>query len=214
MSERSKYYSQYGEDQIIEGYFNQLGLNKGTFFEMGAGDGVVLSMTKHKSYLGYDVSNTTLTSLRSKYGNDQSRNFIHYDGGELSQEQLKESRSDLALSMEMLFHLVEENVWEQYLENLFALGTKYVIILSSNCLEDQNLKAVFESIHSKKQPASIRVRNGICSDPSAHVLHRAFLSRVLEKESDDWVLFDFIPNKHPELCFSDFYFFKRLSREA
>ena len=36
MPRKSGYYSQYGEDQIIEEYFTQLGLNKGFFFEMKA----------------------------------------------------------------------------------------------------------------------------------------------------------------------------------
>jgi len=46
MPRKSGYYSQYGEDQIIEEYFTQLGLNKGFFFEMGAGDGIEYSNTK------------------------------------------------------------------------------------------------------------------------------------------------------------------------
>ena len=41
-----KYYSQYGEDKIIEKYFEKKNIKNGIFFEMGAGDGILYSNTK------------------------------------------------------------------------------------------------------------------------------------------------------------------------
>ena len=77
MSERNKYYSQYGEDQIIEGYFNQLGLNKGTFFEMGAGDGVKYSNTKLLADKGWsgllvEADSNIFKKLKKNYFNNKN----------------------------------------------------------------------------------------------------------------------------------------------
>lgn len=49
----NKYYSQYGEDKIIEKYFQKKNIINGTFFEMGAGDGIQYSNTKFFSDNGW-----------------------------------------------------------------------------------------------------------------------------------------------------------------
>ena len=51
--------------------------------------------------------------------------------------------------------------------------------MSSNCEEDIRLKGVLESAF-EGGGEGVRVRNGMCFDPSGHVRHRAFLGEVLE----------------------------------
>ena len=77
MSEKKKYYSQYGEDQIIEGYFNQLGLSKGIFFEMGAGDGIEYSNTKLLTDKGWsglliEADTNIFKKLKKNYLNNKN----------------------------------------------------------------------------------------------------------------------------------------------
>ena len=87
-------------------------------------------------------------------------------------------RAQMALSIEVLFHLVEDEVYETYLNDLFRLGVDYVVIMRSNCHEDIRLKGVLESVWKDRY------------------------SDVLEK-FDDWVLMDFLPpQKHPHLFVS------------
>jgi glycosyltransferase involved in cell wall biosynthesis len=173
--------------------------------ELGAGDGVTLSYTtKHKSYTGYDVSYTTVKNLRAKYRGAEGREFVHYDGGSLLEE-LGGRKWEMALSMEVIFHLVEDDVYYRYLENLFGMAEKWVVIMSSNCHEDIRLKGVLAQMRKTGKWSG-----GTCTDPSAHVRHRAFLSDVLDR-MDGWVFVDWQKQAYPELCFSDFYFFKRVA---
>jgi hypothetical protein len=39
---------------------------------------------------------------------------------------------DLTISMDVILHLIEENIYQQYMKDLFRLSNKYVIIYSTN----------------------------------------------------------------------------------
>jgi hypothetical protein len=41
-------------------------------------------------------------------------------------------RADLAMSLDVIFHLVEDAVYDQYLERLFAAGERYVVVYSTS----------------------------------------------------------------------------------
>lgn len=194
---------------VLNEFIEQQGIS--SCVELGTGDGVTLSLTTgHKKYTGYDVSATIVRNLNEKFNGDQTKEFIHYDGKLIQAEKTKQAQ--MALSMEVLFHLVEDEVFETYLQNLFSLGKDYVVVMSSNCEEDIRLKGALESImQDSHEEGSVRVRNSLCTDPSQHVRHRAFLGRILEQERfKNWALMDFVPQKYPGLCFSDFYFFKHV----
>ncbi|GMI06423.1 hypothetical protein TrVE_jg8386 [Triparma verrucosa] len=193
---------------ILDEWTSKMGVKSCT--ELGSGDGVTLSLTKnHKHYKGYDVSRTTALNLKDKFKGDDTKEFTWYDGSRLMNEvELRKGRSHMALSMEVIFHLVEDEVYITYLKNLFNLAVEYVVIMSSNCEEDIRLKGVLESAF-EGGGGGVRVRNGMCFDPSGHVRHRAFLGEVLELFGGEWTLIDFKPQKYPDICFSDFYFFRK-----
>ena len=90
----------------------------------------------------------------------------------------------MALSIEVLFHLVEDEVYETYLNDLFRLGVDYVVIMRSNCHEDIRLKCVLESVWKDRYSDEIR-RLGAHGFPAASEAPGSF-------------------------CFSDFYFFKQV----
>jgi hypothetical protein len=41
--------------------------------------------------------------------------------------------NDMAMSLDVIFHLVEEKVFETYMNQMFAAATRYVIIYSTDC---------------------------------------------------------------------------------
>jgi cyclopropane fatty-acyl-phospholipid synthase-like methyltransferase len=97
-------------------YINNLIINNNlkTVVELGSGDGNQLKMFKgYDSYTGYDVSKTIIEKCQLEFANDISKKFTN------NIQDIKE-KYDLALSLDVIYHLVEENVYYEYLEKLFS----------------------------------------------------------------------------------------------
>ena len=95
--------------------------------EFGSGDGNQCSQFKFQTYIGVDVSHNALASCREKFRHKTGWRFLHYDD-----PQVGTLKSPLVLSLDVIFHLVEDRVFNQYMEKLFSTSTKYVLIYSSD----------------------------------------------------------------------------------
>lgn len=153
--------------------------------ELGCGDGNQLSLMNYPTYVGIDVSETIIHKNQKKFANYMNRIFFHRD----EKDNYMNKKYDLSLSLDVIFHLIEDTVYIDYMKDLFEASNKYVIIYSSNHEE------------FTRWP---EFRN------------RKFMKYVQENMSD-WKLIDFIPNKYPfELgnedmtSPSDFYIFEKL----
>jgi len=152
-----------------------------TVSEYGCGDGNQLSLAEYPEYYGYDISEKSIEICQQKFFNDSNKKFFLLP----CFEQIK---SDLTLSLDVIFHLIEDDVYEEYMKNLFENSKKFVGIYSSN----------FES--NKKWPI--------------HVKQRKF-TQWIEKNYFDFKLIEIIENKFPfgkgnkVESFSDFYFFEK-----
>src|SRR5690606_4297622 len=99
-------------------------------------------------------------------------------------------KADLSLSLDVIYHLVEDFIYEDYMDILFSSSDRFVIVYSSNSDEHEN--------------------NGI----NAHVKHRKFTDWV-SKNNPDFELIHHIPNKYPfdpgnkNSSYADFYIFKK-----
>lgn len=96
--------------------------------EFGCGDGNQLGKLRIGSYVGTDVSETTLHRCREMYAADPTKRFVGLD-------EAAGLRAELALSLDVLFHLVEDAVYFAYLDRLFSAAERYVVIFSSNAEE-------------------------------------------------------------------------------
>lgn len=95
--------------------------------EWGCGDGNQLSMIDYHQYLGMDVSKYIIDANKKKFSHDLTKQFLTID------EKEKINRKyDMALSLDVIYHLVEDEVYETYMENLFTYSNKYVCIYASN----------------------------------------------------------------------------------
>lgn len=154
----------------------------GTVIEYGCGDGYQLSLANYPQYIGFDVSVTAVQVCRKLFANDATKSFreMRDYGGETA---------DLTLSLDVIYHLVEDEAYEAYMYRLLSSSNRFVIIYSSNC---DSLNRV---------------------EPK-HIKHRMF-SAWIEDNAKDWKLIDHIPNKYPytgindEGSFSDFYIYER-----
>jgi cyclopropane fatty-acyl-phospholipid synthase-like methyltransferase len=152
--------------------------------EFGCGDGNQLLLAKYENYLGLDISETAINLCRDKFKNDHNKRF------EIFQFYVDQKKFDLALSLDVIYHLVEDEIYDNYMRRLFSSSNKYVIIYSSN-FSDKD-----------------------CSVP--HVVHRKFTDWVKINVSD-FVLETTIQNKYPyrtedqdNTSLADFYIYKKL----
>ena len=98
--------------------------------EFGCGDGNQLSYYKIKKYIGIDVSETAISICKDKYKYDNRKEFIVYNEYKSKKDEIK--NADLTLSIDVLFHLVEDHVFKEYITELFERSDNYVIIYSTN----------------------------------------------------------------------------------
>lgn len=153
--------------------------------EFGCGDGNQLNLFKLPSYLGLDVSRTAIKNCQKLYEADPSRSF------ELYQPQSFEARVqfELGLSLDVLYHLIEDDVYFTYLDHLTASSAKWIIIYSCDHSSD-------------KHPPHVRPRN---------------FSKDFSERYPQWTLTEKLANPFPLEKFgpkngswSDFYVFKKV----
>jgi len=159
--------------------------------EFGCGDGNQLGLAKYPKYIGLDVSSIAIKWCIDKFKNDKTKSFFLYDS-EAFADNARVLKCDLALSLDVIFHLIEANAFESHLRHLFSSSEKYVIIYSSN-----------KSIN--------KIGQGV------HVKHR-FFTKWISKNIKGWKLDKKIKNKYPLFnddrkgSFSDFYIYKRTKK--
>ncbi len=107
--------------------------------ELGVGDGNQLSLSDYPKYTGYDVTQSSISACRQTFKDDRSKEFVKID----PLQNLKSARKvDATLSLDVIYHLIEDEVFEAHIYNLFKLSEKYVVIYSSNYNERSEAKHV------------------------------------------------------------------------
>ena len=151
--------------------------------EFGCGDGNQLAIARYPSYTGIDVSPLAIRSCRERFKDDPSKQFLlaSDDDGR---------GADLALSLDVVFHLVEDAVFVAYMRRLFEAASRYVIVYSSD--RDEPVQPV-----------------------APHVRHRRFSRWVEHEMGARWKLLERIPNAFPyngdyrTTSFCDFFIYGR-----
>lgn len=92
-----------------------------TVIEFGCGDGNQLRLSEYPNYTGFDVSATAIKLCRSLFKNDGTKRFFMMD-------EYHHHMAELVLSLDVIYHLIEDRVFEDYMQRLFEASSKYVII--------------------------------------------------------------------------------------
>lgn len=103
----------------------------GSITELGCGDGYQASLFIVDRYVGLDVSRAALIKCANRFRGNTRRTFLLYDS-RFCWDGLGVLGGDMALSMDVIFHLVDEVVYERYMTDLFACGSKCVLIYSTD----------------------------------------------------------------------------------
>jgi SAM-dependent methyltransferase len=169
--------------EIINGFVAEHGIR--SVVEFGCGDGAQLELANYAEYVGFDVSPTAVEMCRKKFAGRSQYRFLE------TREALdKEGSFELAMSLDVIYHLIEDEVFSAYMKRLFGSSNKFVIIYSNN------IDKIFEG--------------------TAHVEGRKFTDWC-DNHLQGWSLYRLIENRYPydpalpnETSHSDFYIYKKV----
>jgi SAM-dependent methyltransferase len=146
--------------------------------EFGCGDGRQLQLAEYPAYVGLDVSPEALRVCSERFSGDPDKRFLPADEDP--------GTAELTLSLDVIFHLVEDDTFHRYMQQLFACAFRFVVIYASD-------------------------RDAIT--PDAHVRHRNISDWIL-RHMPQWQLLLHIPNAYPfdphapnDTSFADFHIF-------
>ena len=149
--------------------------------ELGCGDGNQLSLAEYPRYLGLDVSRRAIDLCTQRFRADSSKAFRWYDSGP-GDHSGASITADLVISLDVIYHLIEDSVYHAYLRDLFSMARRFAVIYSSDTDD---------------------------SAPAAHVRHRRF-TRDVAGNFPEFRLAERIANRHPELTLAEFFVYERV----
>lgn len=152
--------------------------------EYGCGDGAQLALAEYPQYSGFDVSPFAVKMCRTRFANNDNYEFF-----EMIDRSDREGFFDLAISLDVIYHLIEDEVFNTYMKRLFTASHRYVIIYS------YNFERQYESPHERG---------------------REFLTWCNEN-AKDWALINVVNNLYPyntedpsNTSQSDFFIFRKI----
>lgn len=95
--------------------------------EWGCGDGNQLSLAEYPKYLGLDVSRTAVSTCVRRFAGDTAKSFAVHDPAAFA-DPAGFFRAELALSLDVIYHLIEDSVFDAYMRALFASARRLVVI--------------------------------------------------------------------------------------
>lgn len=161
--------------------------NVSSVLDLGCGDGNQIRKLHPIRYIGIDVSTDAIDRCRKQHKEDPTKSFI-------CQTDVADESADMTISLDVIYHLVEDSVFEAYMRDLFDRSERLVLIYSSN----------FEQL---------------CLNPFArltHVRHRAF-TKWIRRNRPNWTLEEHISNPYKKVgsgssenvSYADFYLYRR-----
>ena len=95
-----------------------------TINDLGHGDGNQINLLEgFTSYTGYDVSSTIRDKCILQFQDDRRYTFIN-DVSQFKQ-------ANLAMSLDVLYHITEQEVFVDYIDKLFSIG-EYILIYAED----------------------------------------------------------------------------------
>lgn len=151
--------------------------------ELGCGDGAQLQLSRYPAYTGLDISPHAIELCRKKFSRDRSKRFLlTSDPASLS------VTADIALSLDVLYHLIEDEVYDEYMRRLATAASQYICVYSGNI----------------DSPS-----------PDPHVRHRCFTD-WFPANAPQWALIGTVENPYPDdpadpdnTTWANFFFFEK-----
>lgn len=93
--------------------------------ELGCGDGAQLEGVKWEDYTGFDVSHHAVALCAERFRLDRHKRFLPYSDWD-------SHTADAGVSLDVIYHLVEDAVYREYMRRLFLSARRIVIIYSTD----------------------------------------------------------------------------------
>ncbi len=155
----------------------------GSVIEFGCGNGDQLALARYPRYLGLDTSDVVVQRIAHRFMDDSTKSFFAYRPRAFFDYSTAISY-DLAISVDVIFHIVEDELYMLHLRQLFSAATRWVIVYSSNVDEPKT--------------------------DVKYTKHRRFLDDI--QHSEGWELIQTESNPYPTLTRSEFFVFAKSSR--
>ena len=175
----------HGKADVINEILKRRGVR--SVIEFGCGDGTQLGLGDYATYVGLDVSPEAIRRCIDRYQHDPTKSFFQYEPSAFH-DRLGVMRADLAMSLDVLYHLTEDAVFDTHLVHLFGAGERFVLVFSDDVDRSSDV---------------------------AHIRHRRFTPVVAER-FPDWRLVE--RHEHPlagdaavpeTALFSSFFLYER-----
>jgi len=172
-------YNQFAEfkAEIINSFVKENNIT--TIIEYGCGDGNQLKFAEYPSYIGFDISPKALKLCQKIFQHDKTKSFR-------LMSEYKDETAQLTLSLDVIYHLVEDNIYYSYMKRLFCSSERFVIIYSSD-YDDEQIN------HEKRRQ----------------------FTQWIKTNEPRWKLINHIPNRYPyngnneDGSLSDFYIYEK-----
>ena len=148
--------------------------------DFGCGDGNMAALLHFPKYVGLDPSETAIKLCIERCGEDVGKSFLVYPPGVF-----QDIPAGLTISLDVIYHLIEDDIFERYMQHLFSSSNRYVIIYSTDYDETTS---------------------------SPHIKHRNFTDWI-EDNLPTWGLIGYIENIYPEETDADFYVYRLKRRD-
>jgi len=148
-----------------------------SIIDFGCGDGNQINEININKYTGFDIAESSINICKNKYNNDKTKKFYNYNM--INNVDIK--LANLTLSLDVLYHILEDDLFIDYIKNLFNYSNNYVLIYSSNV-------------------------NGLKSN---HIYSRKFTDYI-SNLFPNWQFIEKINQKYPNISSADFYLYKKL----
>lgn len=159
-----------------------------SLLELGSGDGANAALYAVPHYCGVDVAEEMVLRCREQFAGRKGWEFMTAEAFEAAPP-----RFDGAMSLDVIYHLVEDAVFEAYMRSLFGAAERQVLIYSSD--------------HDSAR-----------GETALHVRHRAY-SEWVAREMPHWQLVETTPqpylwNAEDRAQDTSLAFFRRYERAA
>ena len=151
-----------------------------TMIEYGCGDGNQLNLAEYPSYIGFEISPKAIQLCQDIFEHDKTKSFR-------LMTEYKGETAQLTLSLDVIYHLVEDDIYYSYIERLFNSSKLFVIIYSSDYDEGKKY-------HEKRRQ----------------------FTKWVKTNKPHWKLIRYIPNRFPyngkneEGSLADFFIYEKI----
>lgn len=116
--------------EVLNNLIDELGVS--SVIELGCGDGNQTSLLDNKvNYLGLDISPTIIERNIEMFHSDPKKGFLVFDSTRF-QNIGSFLNADMTISLDVLYHLIEVEIYQSYLKTLFDMANQYVVIYASD----------------------------------------------------------------------------------